>query len=150
MRMIVRRDPYEREMATWRNAMDRLVNEAFETAGVWSQPHLYTLPLDVIETVEGFTVKASLPGVQPENFEVTLNDNVLTIKAEITSEQETEEARYHLRERRFGRFERSITLPIPVKAESITADYDAGILTVNVPKAEEVKPKKIAVSVKAN
>jgi HSP20 family protein len=148
MRMIVRRDPVEREMTAWRNAMDRLVNEAFETAGVWSQPHLYSLPLDVIETSEGFVVKASLPGAQPENFEITLTDNVLTIKAETSTTQEVEDAQYHIRERRHGKFERSITLPTPVKSESITADYVDGVLTLNVPKAEEVKPKKIAVSIK--
>ena len=150
MRMIVRRDPIEREMAAWRNAMDRLVNEAFESAGVWAQPHLYTLPLDVAETGEGFVVKASLPGAQPENFEITLTYNVLTIRAEVSGAQEFEDAQYHLRERRFGKFERAITLPTPVKADAITADYVDGVLTLNVPKAEEVKPKKIAVSVKAN
>ena len=148
MRMIVRRDPVEREMTAWRNAMDRLVNEAFETAGVWSQPHLYSLPLDVIETADGFVVKASLPGAQPENFEITLTDNVLTIKAETSTTQDFEDAQYHIRERRHGKFERAITLPTPVKSDAITADYVDGVLTLNVPKAEEVKPKKIAVSVK--
>ncbi len=150
MRMLIRRDPIEREMNAWRSAMDRLVNEAFEGAGVWTQPHPYTLPLDVVETNEGFVVKASLPGALPDNFEITLTDNVLTIKAETGSTQEFEAAQYHLRERRHGRFERSITLPTPVKSDAITADYVDGVLTLDVPKAEEVKPKKIAVSVKAS
>ena len=145
MRMIVRRDPMLREMAAWRNAMDRLFDEMLETSGYSERASAWALPLDVAESEDAFILKASLPGINPDDLDITLTDNVLTIKGEIKEEKETEEAQWHLRERRFGMFQRSITLPTPVDANNIDATYQDGVLTLTVPKAEEIKPKKIAV-----
>jgi HSP20 family protein len=102
------------------------------------------LPLDVIETEDEFIVKASLPGIDPDELDISLTDNVLTIKGEIKVE-EAEDVRYHLRERRFGMFQRSISLPVPVNADKVEAVYEHGVLTLHIPKAEEVKPKHISI-----
>ena len=90
-------------------------------------------------------VKASLPGVDPNDVEITYTNNTLTIKGEVREEQELEDALYHLRERNFGSFARSITLPAGVEPDKIEANYEAGVLTIRLPKAEEIKPKKIAI-----
>lgn len=146
MRMIVRRDPMLREMAAWRNAMNRLFEDTAEL-GLWDRSEAWALALDVAETEDSFLVKASIPGIKPEDLEITLTDNVLTIKGEIEETSELEEAQWHMRERRFGSFQRSITLPTPVDANAIEATYEDGVLSLNVPKVEEVKPKRIEVKV---
>ena len=146
MRMIVRRDPMLREMAAWRNAMNRLFEDTAEL-GLWDRSEAWALALDVAETEDSFLVKASIPGINPEDLEITLTDNVLTIKGEIEESSELEEAQWHMRERRFGSFQRSITLPTPVDANAIEATYEDGVLSLNVPKVEEVKPKRIEVKV---
>lgn len=143
MTQLIRWDPF-REMMTLRSAVDRLFDETFIGNRVF-EPTTWSLPLDVAETEEGYEVKASLPGIDPSDIDISLTDNVLSIKGETKSEKEVEEARYHLRERRHGSFFRSVTLPTPVAADAVDATYQAGVLTLRVPKAAEAKPRKIAV-----
>ncbi len=144
MTTLVRRwDPF-REMAQLRATMDRLLNET-RNLPLASEETIWILPLDVSETEDAFLVKASIPGVNPDDIDISLTDNVLTIKAEIKAEKEIEEAQYHLRERRFGVFSRSITLPTAVDADNVEATYENGVLNLTIPKAEEVKPRKIEV-----
>jgi HSP20 family protein len=107
----------------------------------------WSLPLDVVENDDGYVVKASIPGVDPENLDVTLEDNVLTIKAEVMSEEITEDEQVHIRERRTGSFSRSLRFPMDVNSDGIEATYTNGVLSLNVPKAEEVKPKQISIKV---
>lgn len=147
MRMLVRRDPLYREMAAWRNAVDRMFDDAVENSGLWNRSSTWALALDVAETENDFLVTASLPGINPDELEITLSDNVLTIKGEMQASEDIENAQWHLRERRYGSFQRSITLPTPVNADTIEAGYNEGVLTLNIPKVEEVKPKRIAVKV---
>jgi HSP20 family protein len=145
MNTLIRWDPF-REMYTMRRSMDRLFDEFFTgQPDEWSKPLSWDLALDVVENKDDFVVKASLPGIKPEDLDITYNENTLTIKGETKEETEKEEARYHLRERRYGSFARSITLPKGVKGESIEASYDAGVLTLRLPKSEEIKPKRITV-----
>ena len=144
MANIVRWDPF-REMMTLRSTIDRLFDDSFfGSRSEWPSAS-WDLALDVIENSDTYVVKASLPGLNPDDLEITYDQNILTIKGEIKQDKEVEETRYHLRERRYGTFTRSLTLPSTVKSEGITAQYDAGILTLNLPKAEEAKPKRIAV-----
>lgn len=110
-------------------------------------PTSWKLALDVIENDDNFTVKASIPGIDAENIDVTLDDNVLTVKGEIAEEETKEEEKYHLRERRHGSFSRSIRFPVLVDSDSVEASYHNGILTLAISKAEEMKPKRIPVSV---
>ncbi len=145
MTTLARWDPI-REMMQLQNAVDRLFeSELASTLPLWRQSATaWMLPLDVIETEDEFIVKASLPGIDPDELDISLTDNVLTIKGEIKVE-EAEDVRYHLRERRFGMFQRSISLPVPVNADKVEAVYEHGVLTLHIPKAEEVKPKHISI-----
>ena len=103
------------------------------------------LALDVIENEDGYTIKASVPGINADDLEITLEDNVLTIKGEVESNEDINQEQYHLRERRYGSFSRSVKFPVLVNSDAVEASYDKGVLSLNVPKAEEVKPKRIAI-----
>lgn len=146
MTSITRWDPY-RELATMRQVLDRFFEDDFARfPSLWERrPEAMSLALDVAEREDAFVVKASVPGVAPEDVEVTLTDNVLTIKGEMKADKEINEENYHLRERRFGAFVRSVTLPTAVEAEKIEAVNENGVLTLTLPKAEAIKPKKIEV-----
>jgi HSP20 family protein len=93
-------------------------------------------------------LKAELAGMDPDEIEIEVEDNVLTIKGERKFEEQVEDERYYRVERRFGSFQRSLALPQGVKPDEIQAGYEDGILTVTVPKAEEEKPKRIEVKAK--
>ena len=144
MSNLTRWDPFK-EMLAWRSAMDRMFDRAIAAPDAWMETDSWNLALDVAETGDEFLVKASLPGVKPDDLEITYNSNVLTIKGETKEEKDVEEQRFHLRERRYGSFSRSISLPATVRQEAIEATYDAGVLTLHLPKAEEAKPKRIQI-----
>ena len=145
MAALTRWDPY-RELATMRSMMDRLMDEdAFRLQRQGERSNEFGLALDVAEKNDAYIVKASVPGVAPEDVEVTLSDNVLTIKGEMKEDKEIKEETYHVRERRFGQFVRSVTLPMPVNADKIEAINENGVLTLTLPKAESTKPKRIEV-----
>jgi HSP20 family protein len=140
--MLNRWDPF-REMMTMRHAMDRLMENAITEEPA---PADWSLALDVLENEGGYVVKASVPGVKPEDIEITFNKGMLTIRGEMKEESETNKGQYHLRERRLGTFTRTLALPTGVKADEINASYNDGVLTLRLPKAEEVKPKRITVT----
>jgi HSP20 family protein len=144
--LIIRRDPL-REMMTLRSAMDRLFDSAFLDETGELPTFVDALPLDVAETEGEYVVKASTPGIKPEDMEITYSGKTLTIKGEYKAEEEKDDMHYHLRERRYGAFARSLALPAAVKSDAIEAKYESGVLTLKLPKSEEVKPKKIAVRV---
>lgn len=144
MANLSRWDPM-RDMLTLRGAMDQLFNSAFIGPDFVWESGAVGVALDVIENADDFVVKASLPGIKAEDIDVTYNNNVLTIKGEIKEEKDVEETKYHLRERRYGSFSRSVSLPSNIKTNEIKADYADGTLTLTLPKAEEAKPKRIQV-----
>lgn len=143
MANLTRWDPF-RELADMRDMMDRMLERSFSLPERGWQT-TWDLPLDVIEKDDEYVVKASIPGVNPNDLEITYNDRSLTIKGHSKGEEEKEDQHYHLRERWSGSFTRSITLPTHVKAEDIHASSENGILTLRLPKTEEVKPKRITV-----
>lgn len=108
----------------------------------------WSVAVDVAETEDGYLVEASVPGISVDDLEITLEDGVLTIQGEVKLEEEKEDVNYHVRERRYGKFSRSIRFPTLVNGDSVEASYENGVLSLNVPKAEEVKPKRI--EIKAN
>ena len=108
-----------------------------------------TAQLDLSETADGFLVEAAVPGLKPEDVEVTVENNVLTIKGETRQEKEDKQRSFHRIERRFGSFQRTIALPNTVKPDAIKASLEHGVLRLEIPKAEEVKPRKISVNVGA-
>ncbi len=142
--MLTRWDPFQ-EMLNLRDTVDRLFDTTMGLRGSAQGPMSWGLALDVAEDNDEFIVKASIPGIDPDDLDITFTENTLTIKGEIKQDREVEEARYHLRERRYGSFSRSITLGSKVKSEDIKATYESGVLTLRLPKAEEVKPKRIAI-----
>ena len=147
MNTMIRWNPFG-EMARMLSEIDRLFEDAFNApVGKWERNSVWGFPLDVNEADEAFTVKAAVPGMNPDNLDITITDNVLTIKGESQAEETREDEKVHLRERRFGSFMRSITLPVPVEAENVTANYENGVLTLQIPKAEAVLPKRISVQV---
>ena len=144
MSNLIRWDPF-REMWTLRRMMDRVFDDALSTSESDSEPAGWGLALDVFEDKDTYQIKASVPGIKPDELEITYTNDTLTINGETKSEEERENARFHLRERRYGKFARSISLPSQVDADKIEATYDAGVLTLRLPKSEEIKPKRIAI-----
>ena len=140
--MLTRWDPF-RDMMSMRQTIDRLIDNSM--GDNWDSGTEWSLPLDVMENADEYVVQAAVPGVKPEDLEITYNNGALTIRAETKAEDDQKEGKYHLRERRFGSFVRSVSLPTDVKADSIEAEYKDGVLTLKLPKTEEVKPKRIAI-----
>ena len=103
------------------------------------------MPLDVIESENEFVVKASLPGVKPEDVHITVHGDTLMIRGESRPDEERPEQAYLLHERRFGPFQRSLSLTAPINSEKAQAQYRDGVLTLTLPKAEEAKPKQIKI-----
>jgi HSP20 family protein len=149
MSNLIRWEP-AREMMTLREAMDRLFDDAFtrplSLSNGWRGAAVPAI--DLYQTQEEVIVKASLPGFKPDQVQVNVTGDVLTLKGEARDEQETEEKAYHIRERRWGSFERSVMLPSGVAADKAKADFENGILTVSLPKADEARPKTITVKAK--
>lgn len=146
MSELVRWEPF-RDMLNMRREMDRLFDNFFApfTTSEWEATPNWGLAVDVSENEDAYIVKASVPGVSPEDIEVTLTDNVLSISGTSQGEVETEGEKYHVRERRFGHFSRTLTLPTPPKADAIEAIHTNGVITLTLPKAEETKPKRITI-----
>lgn len=141
MARLVRWDPF-RDVLSLRDEMDRLLQRGWseETfSGQWAPP------LDLYEEDDRFVIKLDLPGMHSENIEVTLDQNLLSIRGERMFEDEAKQESYHRIERRYGSFARSVSLPAQVDADAIQAEFTDGVLTVTVPKAETAKPRKIKI-----
>ena len=110
-----------------------------------ARQRMWAPALDISERKDAYVVSVELPGVKPEDLDITMEDGLLTIQGERQFSQESTEQQYHRVERRYGSFRRSITLPSQVQADAIEASFENGVLEVVVPKAEEAKPKKISV-----
>jgi len=140
--------PFER-LSTLRDEMNRLFDLSApgfgdredRLLGVWSPP------LDVFQDKGHVFVKAELPGMKKEDIRISLHENTLTISGERKQEQEVKEGDGYRSERFFGRFHRSVTLPLAVQTSDVKAQYKDGILAITLPKAEEAKPRQIEVQV---
>ncbi|MDX6555537.1 MAG: hypothetical protein QOD86_1732 [Miltoncostaeaceae bacterium] len=143
MTTMVRFDPY-RELTSLRDEMGRLFSRTFgEGASAW------TPALDVIESKEAIVLKLDLPGMRADEVDIEVHDGVLTVKGERRFEDTVQEGQFHRLERSYGHFQRSLTLPKAVKADEITATFEDGVLEIRVPKADEVKPRRITVGAAA-
>ena len=139
-------DPF-REMNSLHRDMNRLFDDNLrgwfagrEGLARWAPP------VDVYEKDEEIVITAELPGMKQEDIDVQVHDGILCIRGEKKTETEVNEDSYHFVERAYGSFERSFTLPAKVTGENVKATYKDGVLKVHLPKAEEVKPKKVSIS----
>lgn len=133
-----------REVERLKREVNRLFGD-FMSGGVPSMVSSGVFPaLNVNEDSEKYYVEAELPGIKPEDLEVSVEGKTLTLRGERKSDA-VENASYHRRERRWGRFQKALTLPLDLNAESVTAEFKDGVLKLVLPKAEKAKPKKIAV-----
>ncbi|MGD0612583.1 MAG: Hsp20/alpha crystallin family protein [Anaerolineales bacterium] len=136
-----------REMLTLREAMDQLFNEAF-TRPFGLTPDMQAPSIDMFQTEDNLVVRAALPGVKAEDMQISVTGDLLTIKAEMKEKTNIKEEAYHIREQRYGSFERTLSLPSEVLADKAKAEFENGILTITLPKVEETRPKTITVKAK--
>jgi HSP20 family protein len=136
-----------REISRLRREMDRLWDDYFGSGRRGLQPMTteFAPAVDVKETDTQVVVKAEVPGIEAKDINISVTGDVLTIKGEKKSEREEKEENYHVVERSYGSFSRSLGLPAAVDLDNIEASYDKGVLTVTCPKKEEVKPKAIEI-----
>jgi len=149
MTNLVRWEPF-RDLMSLRAAMDRLFEESVVRPRTgWLAPvGVEALAVDVYETDEDIVVKSAIPGIKPEDLNISVTGDTLTIRGESKAEEEVKEENYIRRECRYGSFCRSLTIPTTIVADETKAEFENGVLTLTLPKAEEVKPKAIKVKAK--
>jgi HSP20 family protein len=148
MANIVRWEPLN-DLVSLRDAMDRLFEESVVAPRKWMPSFGEGLAVDVFETPDNVVVKSAVPGVKSDDLNITIVGDTVTIKGEFKAEEGVEEKNYIRRERRYGSFSRSIPLPTSVDADKATAEFEDGILTLNIPKAETVKPRTVQITSKS-
>lgn len=146
---IVRFDPLFGQLASYQDRMNRLFEgslarkeEPDSLSGNWIPA------VDILETENDLVLKAELPGFKPEDVDIRVENNTLTLKGERKFEVNEDKEHYHRRERVFGTFMRSFILPSGVEVDKVSAEYSNGVLQVTLPKREETKPKQITVKIK--
>ena len=146
MSNLIRWEP-ARDFMTLREAMDHLFDDAFTRPLTlrdgWSAPSI-----DMYQTDDEIVVKAALPGFKTEDVQINITGDVLTLKGEMKHVEEKKEKAWHMREQRWGAFERAVVLPTEVVSDKAKAEFENGILIITLPKAEEVKPKIINIKAK--
>ncbi|MFD9125541.1 Hsp20/alpha crystallin family protein [Kitasatospora sp. NPDC059571] len=133
--MLLRTDPFREP--------DRLTQQFLATNGTWSRPT--PMPMDACRAGDEYVICFDLPGVDPEAIDIDVERNMLTVKAERRPRHEGEGVKWELSERPLGVFSRQVMLSDTLDPEGITADYDAGVLTLRIPVAERAKPRKVAI-----
>lgn len=149
MANLVRWEPI-RDMTSLRDAMDRLFEESFLRPSWFgaADPSAHLAPVDVYETDEQVVVKVTVPGVKPEDIDVTITGDLLTVKGEYRSEEQSEKRNYLRQERRYGSFSRQVSLPVGVNTDKVAAVFEQGVLTLEMPKTESVKAKTVKIEAK--
>jgi HSP20 family protein len=136
-----------RGQSTLQDQINRLFNDAFERTGQESNLTSWAPAVDIHENEHELVVKADLPGIDPKDLDIRVENNILTIRGERRFEKKVNEDNYLRVERAYGSFSRSFSLANTVNPDGIKADYQNGVLTLNVPKREEAKPKQIKVTI---
>jgi HSP20 family protein len=145
---IIRWEPL-RNLVTAQSEFDRFIREAFSpvTGEGEVSTRTWAPPVDIYEDGDNLVLKAELPGVNPDDVEIRVEDNTLYLKGERKFEKEVKEQSYHRVERSYGTFTRTFSLPNSIDADKVTANYKDGVLTLTMPKKEEAKPKTIKINV---
>lgn len=150
MTMLTRWEPF-REMRRMHDMLDQIMDDAYLGQRGKTETLEGLAPIDLYETDDEVVIKAMMPGMTADDIQISVDRDVLTLRGEVKHEEKTEEGNgrvYHHHELRYQRFSRAIRLPILVNAEKADAQFENGILTLTLPKAEEVKPKQITVKAK--
>lgn len=133
-------------MVRLRNEFERLFDEMYQrSSGNWAGRLRGGIDVDVSETDDAFVIHASLPGVDADDNDVTVTDTTATIEADAGVEEKSPAAKYHLRERGYGQFNRSITFPADIDTDSVDCTYDNGVLTLRAPKAGKFRTRRIPI-----
>ena len=146
---IVKWDPF-RDVVALQDRINRIFNDSFgRSRDPDDEVSLYDWrpPVDIYETNEGIVLKVELPGVNKDDVSVEVKENVLTLKGERLLDPEIKDEHYYRKERSFGKFNRSFSLQEPIKPDLIKAGFKDGVLTVEVPRPEEERPKQITVNI---
>ena len=143
---IVRRPSPFGELMTLRSAMDRLFEDSFVRPFGGSDDQLGTLPLDVTSTKDALLVEAAMPGIKPEDVDITVENGTLTIRGENREERNQGEGQNLVREIRRSSVYRTVSLPSGLEADKATASFEHGMLKLSIPKAEQVKPRQIRIT----
>jgi HSP20 family protein len=148
MKSLARWEPFN-DLISLRDAMDRLFEESFvrspKSLIPWKSSEL---DLDMYETDNEVVVKASIPGIKPEELDITITGDTLSIMGETKEENEVKRENYLYQERCYGSFSRSVALPEGLITDKAEASFENGVLTLHIPKAEEIKPKTVKVITK--
>jgi HSP20 family protein len=148
MANITRYDPLG-EMVSLRSAMDRLFEDSFVSPLTWrtmANGEAINPPLDVHESPDELVVTAALPGMKADDVEITMTGQTLTLRGEFKADEQVSKDQYLYRERRYGSFSRTLQLPVRVQGDRADATFTDGVLTLRIPKAEEVKPRQIRIN----
>src|SRR5262245_5242271 len=147
---IVRWEPF-RDLVTLQDRMNRIFDDAFRgsrgTQEEWALGGSWAPSVDIYEHNSNLVLKAELPGIDPKDVDVRVENNVLTLRGERKVDNEVKQENYHRVERSYGSFSRSFTLPNVVDTDKIKAEFKEGVLQVVLPKKEEAKPKQISISI---
>lgn len=146
MANITRFDPFS-DLLTLRDSMDRMFDERFLRPLTWraADGESISPAIDVHQDADWIVVEAALPGVKPEDVDISITGQTLTIRGEAKADERIERDQYLYRERRYGAFHRQLQLPVRVEGERAEADFEDGVLNLRIPKADEVKPRRIEV-----
>ncbi len=136
MALLMKPEPFSTEF-------DRLFNTLFDRSA--AEARSWTPAMDLVEAEDHFLLRADLPGLREEDVNIEVRDNTLRISGERKAEHEQRERGWYRVERSFGRFSRSLSLPEGVDADSVTAEFDKGVLHIRIPKPEERKPRRVAI-----
>lgn len=145
---IVRRPSPLGELVSLRAAMDRLFEDSFvrpRSFGLTGE-NPTTLPLDITSSTDALVVDAALPGIAPEDVEITVEDGTLTIRAETRSERQSSDGEILINEIRRGTFSRAVALPAGLEPDKASATFEHGVLHLRIPRSEAVKPRQIRIS----
>jgi HSP20 family protein len=145
MTLIRRPSPFG-ELLSLRQAMDRLFEDSYVRPSSSFGSAEHALALDTYSTPDALVVEAALPGVKPEDVDISVQANTLTINASSGEQKEQDEDGYSYREIRRGNFSRTLALPSGLNADAATASFENGLLRLSIPKAEEAKPRQIRIS----
>jgi HSP20 family protein len=149
MANLTRFDPFG-ETLSLRSAMDRLFEDSFVSPLTWrtirGDGESLNPAIDVHETSDELVVTAALPGIKADDVEITMTGQTLTLRGEFKADESVTKEQYLYRERRYGSFSRTFQLPVRVEGDRAEANFEDGVLTLTIPKAEEVKPRQIRIS----